>query len=136
MDLLELFSDSGNAKDKKNNVQHPHDSNGDACVWVIGQEYGNAHEGGYGEHDAQFLCDGHAASSVPHKEHGLAIDLCRAQPCIHAVRPSGKTEGRKQNERNGRQDGKKGTKYTESQAEKTEGYIENFFENHWISSKL
>ena len=115
-----LFFYRRNAKDKHDDMRRPHDADRNACVRRIGHEKGDAHEHGNGEHDAQFLDDGHAAPSAVHEKHRLSIDVRGLQPAIEAMRPARKAPGREQDERHGRQDGEEGAEDAEPETDEAE----------------
>ena len=117
-------------------MQRPHNADCDARVRMVGQKKGDTHERRDREHDAQLLCDRHAASPVSHEDHGLTIDLCRAQPCIHAARAARKAERGEQNEGDGRQDRQKRAEDAETETDEPEQDKEKFFEYHRFPSKI
>ena len=117
-------------------MRRPHDADCNACVRMTAQEEGDAHEGRDGEHDAEFLREGHAAPAVPHEDHRVAVDACCAQPAVEAAGTACKTVCSKQDKRNGGQDRKSSAKGAESETDEPERCEKNFFEDHKISFPL
>ena len=122
--------DGGDAKDKEDDVQEPHETDRHARVRMVGQQEGDAHERRDGKHDAELLPDGHAAPAAAHEHHRLTVDTRCAQPCIQTARAAREAECSEQDEWDGRQDREKCAEDSETEADKPERYIKNFFEDH------
>ena len=120
------------AKEEEEDVRRPYNTDGDACVQVIGEKEGDPHECGDGEHDAEFFHRRHTAPPLAHKEQRCAVDARRLQPVREAAGAARKAVRGEQDEGNGRENGEKRSKNAESEAEKSEDGEKDFFQDHGV----
>lgn len=110
----------------------PYNTDGDACVQVIGEKEGDPHECGDGEHDAAFFHRRHAAPPLAHEEQRCAVEARCMQPVLEAAGTVCEAVCSEQDEGNGRENGEKRPENTESEAEKSEDGEKDFFQDHGV----